>query len=164
MFPGIISERAQTRSILFALTVLWLYLSSSVESVLGRCPNLASFCCCTDAELQHLYPPQAHYRPLGSSTGPSLANASAYLDAVAPLKSPLAVGHPYPGLTTTSHSGPPLALSQRHRPPAPAALLHHPSGIPTSVITAATAHGTEDIGYFVEDLSFQPPTKKKGAC
>lgn len=98
----------------------------------------------TYAELQHLYPPQAHYRPgasLGGGAGP-LGGGSGYLGEAAALKSP---GLPYAPL--------PLALAQR-------AGLLHPAGIPTSVITAHTP--AEDMGYFVEDLSFQPPSKKKG--
>lgn len=98
----------------------------------------------TYAELQHLYPPQAHYRPAGSlPPHGAQAAAAGYLAAeAAALKSP---SLSYPPL--------PLALAQR-------AGLLHPAGIPTSVITAHTP--AEDMGYFVEDLSFQPPTKKKG--
>ncbi|XP_037568951.1 ecdysone-induced protein 74EF [Dermacentor silvarum] len=107
----------------------------------------------TYAELQHLYPPQAHYRPggsLGSVVPHGGSTQASYLEAAA-LKSPShTLAYPTP---VAQHPGLPLALTQR-------AGLLHPSGIPTSVITAHTPG--EDMGYFVEDLSFQPPTKKKG--
>ncbi|XP_042149098.1 ecdysone-induced protein 74EF isoform X2 [Ixodes scapularis] len=117
----------------------------------------------TYAELQHLYPPQAHYRPAGPlGTGPLLPHGAAYLEPPA-LKSP--VGHLAYPVPVSGHSpaGLPLALTQRHPSGGVAgAALLHPSGIPTSVITAAAHANGEDMGYFVEDLSFQPPIKKKG--
>uniref|UniRef100_A0A131XKN5 Putative transcription factor nerf n=1 Tax=Hyalomma excavatum TaxID=257692 RepID=A0A131XKN5_9ACAR len=106
----------------------------------------------TFAELQHMFPPQAHYRPGGSlgSVVPHGGSAQAsYLEAAA-LKSPShTLAYPTP---VAQHQGLPLTLTS-------CGSLLHPPGIPTPVIAHTPS---EDLGYLVEDLSFQPPTKKKG--
>lgn len=106
----------------------------------------------TIAELQHMFPPQAHYRPggsLGSVVPHGGSTQASYLEAAA-LKSPShTLAYPTP---LAQHQGLPLTLTQ-------CGSLLHPPGIPTPVIAHTPS---EDMGYFVEDLSFQPPTKKKG--
>lgn len=99
-----------------------------------------------------MFPPQAHYRPggsLGSVVPHGGSTQASYLEAAA-LKSPShTLAYPTP---LAQHQGLPLTLTQ-------CGSLLHPPGIPTPVIAHTPS---EDMGYFVEDLSFQPPTKKKG--
>ncbi|XP_064481286.1 ecdysone-induced protein 74EF-like isoform X2 [Ornithodoros turicata] len=136
----------------------------------------------TYAELQHLYPPQAHYRPLLGGSGSNMSHTTATTSSTSASPTYMESHHKastiqpfhhqqshHQSLHLQSHTQQqhqpqgnsslngtvPLALTQR----TPLS-LHSAGGIPTSVITP-TAHGAEDAGYFAEDLSFQPPSKKK---